>query len=146
MRRLTQVPGREDRLRHLEVLPAREAVHADWPEWVPDDVRGVRRDDLVAPRTGDALGGEGPPYVVRDPLRPVLVHRLAGGQHLEVAEPVLAPRDLREATYERLHRRQHVGTGGTHLGSLTNGDDSAGDEALEEKCWGHPAKPVGLVV
>ena len=37
--RLTGVPGREERLRHLEVLPAREAVHEDWPAWVPDDVR-----------------------------------------------------------------------------------------------------------
>jgi DEAD/DEAH box helicase domain-containing protein len=41
VRRLTGVPGREDRLRHLEVLPAREAVHEDWPAWVPDDVRGA---------------------------------------------------------------------------------------------------------
>ncbi len=41
VRRLTEVPGREDRLRHLEVLPAREAVHEDWPDWVPDDVRGA---------------------------------------------------------------------------------------------------------
>src|SRR3954470_12271430 len=31
--RLAGVPGREDRLRHLEVLPARPARHADWPEW-----------------------------------------------------------------------------------------------------------------
>ena len=41
VRRLVGVPGREDRLRHLEVLPAREAVHEDWPDWVPDDVRGA---------------------------------------------------------------------------------------------------------
>ena len=48
-------------------------------------VRGVGRDDLVAPRSGDALGGERTSYVVGHPRRPVLVHRLAGGQHLEVA-------------------------------------------------------------
>ena len=41
IRRLTGVPGREDRLRHLEELPPREAVHEDWPDWVPDDVRGA---------------------------------------------------------------------------------------------------------
>lgn len=47
--RLAGVPGREDRLRHLEVLPAREARHADWPAWAPADVvdafvaRGVAR-------------------------------------------------------------------------------------------------------
>ncbi|MCY7400354.1 MAG: DEAD/DEAH box helicase, partial [Nocardioides sp.] len=37
--RLTAVPGREDRLQHLEVLPPRAAVHEDWPQWVPHDVR-----------------------------------------------------------------------------------------------------------
>ena len=36
------VPGREDRLTHLEVLPARDGrVDADWPAWVPDDVRAA---------------------------------------------------------------------------------------------------------
>ena len=39
--RLTAAPGREDRLQHLEVLPARAAVHEDWPGWVPDDVRAA---------------------------------------------------------------------------------------------------------
>ncbi len=37
--RLSAVPGREDRLTHLEVLPARSAVEEEWPTWVPDDVR-----------------------------------------------------------------------------------------------------------
>ncbi|HEU4812229.1 MAG TPA: DEAD/DEAH box helicase [Nocardioides sp.] len=47
--RLSSVPGREGRLRHLEVLPPRVAVTADWPDWVGDDVctaftaRGVVR-------------------------------------------------------------------------------------------------------
>ena len=47
--RLAAVPGREDRLRHLEVLPARSARHADWPAWASPDVvaalgaRGVSR-------------------------------------------------------------------------------------------------------
>ena len=41
IRRLTGAPGREDRLQHLEVLPARAAVHEDWPEWVPADVRAA---------------------------------------------------------------------------------------------------------
>ena len=39
--RLSAVPGREDRLTHLEVLPARAAVEAAWPIWVPDDVRAA---------------------------------------------------------------------------------------------------------
>jgi DEAD/DEAH box helicase domain-containing protein len=37
--RLADRPGREDRLTHLRVLPAREAVTEDWPDWVPDAVR-----------------------------------------------------------------------------------------------------------
>ncbi len=37
--RLSAVPGREDRLTHLEVLPARAALEEEWPTWVPDDVR-----------------------------------------------------------------------------------------------------------
>ncbi|GEP39229.1 helicase [Nocardioides psychrotolerans] len=39
LRRLAAVPGREDRLTHLETLPPRAAVHAPWPTWVADDVR-----------------------------------------------------------------------------------------------------------
>ncbi|GAA4702088.1 DEAD/DEAH box helicase [Nocardioides conyzicola] len=47
--RLASVPGREDRLRHLEVLPPRVARATDWPAWVAPDViaalgsRGVDR-------------------------------------------------------------------------------------------------------
>ncbi|PVG82422.1 helicase [Nocardioides gansuensis] len=37
--RLAAVPGRQGRLRHLEVLPPRAAVPAEWPEWVAPDVR-----------------------------------------------------------------------------------------------------------
>jgi DEAD/DEAH box helicase domain-containing protein len=37
--RLAAVPGREERLTHLEVLPARPAVEVGWPRWVPDEVR-----------------------------------------------------------------------------------------------------------
>ncbi|GAB2871122.1 DEAD/DEAH box helicase [Nocardioides pacificus] len=39
--RLTAAPGRAERLTHLEVLPPRTARHADWPVWVPDDVRAA---------------------------------------------------------------------------------------------------------
>lgn len=47
--RLASVPGREDRLRHLEMLPPRAATYADWPAWAGADVvaafeaRGVER-------------------------------------------------------------------------------------------------------
>ena len=39
--RLAAVPGREDRLVHLEVLPRRGAELADWPDWVPDSIRAA---------------------------------------------------------------------------------------------------------
>ena len=39
--RLADLPGRGDRLTHLEVLPPRAAVHQDWPAWVRDDVRAA---------------------------------------------------------------------------------------------------------
>ena len=39
MERLAAGPGRHDRLTHLRVLPAREAVMADWPSWTPVAVR-----------------------------------------------------------------------------------------------------------
>ncbi len=47
--RLAAVPGREGRLTHLEVLPARDGACADWPRWARPDVvaafgaRGVTR-------------------------------------------------------------------------------------------------------
>ena len=39
--RLAGAPGREDGLTHLEVLEARAARHAPWPEWLHPDVRGA---------------------------------------------------------------------------------------------------------
>ena len=41
VRRLSAVPGREDRLTHVETLAPRAAVHADWPAWVAPDVRAA---------------------------------------------------------------------------------------------------------
>jgi DEAD/DEAH box helicase domain-containing protein len=39
--RLTNVPGREDRLTHLEVLPARDARTTSWPGWAHPAVVGA---------------------------------------------------------------------------------------------------------
>ena len=39
--RLAAVPGRQERLRHLELLPARPATHAPWPTWVDVGVRAA---------------------------------------------------------------------------------------------------------
>jgi DEAD/DEAH box helicase domain-containing protein len=39
MGRLSDAPGREDSLLHLEVMPPREAREASWPAWLGDPVR-----------------------------------------------------------------------------------------------------------
>ncbi|MCD4523389.1 DEAD/DEAH box helicase [Nocardioides sp. cx-173] len=39
LRRLAAGPGREGRLTHLETVPARPAIEAEWPGWVASDVR-----------------------------------------------------------------------------------------------------------
>jgi DEAD/DEAH box helicase domain-containing protein len=47
-RRLAQGPGREDSLRHLRVLPRRDARTADWPAWAhPDVVAAFHRRGVV---------------------------------------------------------------------------------------------------
>ncbi|WP_244242452.1 DEAD/DEAH box helicase [Nocardioides seonyuensis] len=57
--RLTAVPGREGRLQHLEVLPPRTATTADWPAWVPDDVRDAyRRAGVVQPWRHQVVAAE----------------------------------------------------------------------------------------
>ena len=41
LRRLAEVPGREGRLTHVEVVPARAAREAEWPGWVSPDLRAA---------------------------------------------------------------------------------------------------------
>lgn len=58
--RLSQVPGREDRMRHVRVLPAREQQTAPWPAWASPVVthaferRGVREPWLHQVVAADA--------------------------------------------------------------------------------------------
>jgi DEAD/DEAH box helicase domain-containing protein len=48
--RLTLAPGREDRLTHLEVLPARAGERAPWPRWAsPDLVDALRARGIAEP-------------------------------------------------------------------------------------------------
>jgi DEAD/DEAH box helicase domain-containing protein len=49
-RRLATGPGREDSLRHLRVLPRREATTTSWPAWAhPDVVDAFARRGVAAP-------------------------------------------------------------------------------------------------
>ncbi|PUA82828.1 helicase [Nocardioides currus] len=57
--RLTAVPGREGRLRHLEVVPPRPAVTAPWPDWVASDVRAAfERAGVATPWQHQAVAAE----------------------------------------------------------------------------------------
>ena len=94
--RLAAVPGREERLTHLEVLPARAAVEADWPEWVPDDVRVAfeargSADPVAAPGRGRRGGSRRPSR--GDGHR----HRLGQVAGLPAADPDSHPLDARPA-------------------------------------------------
>lgn len=57
--RLASVPGREGRLRHLEVLPPRAAVPADWPEWAaPEVVAALEARGVVRPWRHQVVAAE----------------------------------------------------------------------------------------
>ncbi len=52
LRRLVSAPGRDDRLTHVEVLPARPGRTGSWPRWVPPEVIGQLADrGITAPWT-----------------------------------------------------------------------------------------------
>ncbi|MGI8522052.1 MAG: DEAD/DEAH box helicase [Nocardioides sp.] len=56
---LADRPGRDGRLRHLEVLPAREARGADWPAWADADVvAALRRTGVTQPWRHQAVGAD----------------------------------------------------------------------------------------
>ena len=85
--RLTGVPGREDRLTHLEVLPAREAVVADWPGWVPDELRTAYAErGIEAPWRHQAAAAE----AAHAGHHVVLATGTASGKSLAYQLPTLA--------------------------------------------------------
>ncbi|SDC84057.1 DEAD/DEAH box helicase [Nocardioides lianchengensis] len=57
--RLAAVPGREDRLTHVEVLPARAGVRADWPEWAAAEVvEAFGRRGITSPWRHQAVAAD----------------------------------------------------------------------------------------
>lgn len=57
--RLAALPGREDRLTHLEVLPARDGIRAAWPAWAaPDVVAAFRGRGIDSPWQHQAVAAE----------------------------------------------------------------------------------------
>jgi DEAD/DEAH box helicase domain-containing protein len=99
--RLAAVPGREDRLTHVEVLPARAAVPVAWPAWVPDDVRAAYvAQGLLTPWRHQAEAAE----LAHAGRHVVVATGTASGKSLGYQLPALAairaargPRDQRGA-------------------------------------------------
>ncbi|HEU5456304.1 MAG TPA: DEAD/DEAH box helicase, partial [Nocardioides sp.] len=100
--RLAAGPGRADRLAHLEVLPPRAAVFADWPAWVPDDVRAAyTRSGVVQPWRHQAAAAD----AAHAGSHVVVATGTASGKSLAYQLPTLSairsargPRDERGAT------------------------------------------------
>ena len=85
---------------------------------------GVGGRDLVSPGPVHAATGVGRPDLVGDPVRPV---GPAGGprrQHLEVGQPLRAPRDVGEPGHEFGHGAPGPSGCWVHAGSLTNAADT----------------------
>jgi DEAD/DEAH box helicase domain-containing protein len=84
--RLAAVPGREDRLTHLEVLPPRAAVHADWPTWAaPDVVAALGRGGIDRPWQHQVVAAE----AAREGQHVVLATGTASGKSLAYLLPAL---------------------------------------------------------
>ncbi|MDO9486236.1 MAG: DEAD/DEAH box helicase [Actinomycetota bacterium] len=76
--------GREDRLRHVEVRAAREAVYADWPNWVTDEVRAAY-PDIAQPWRHQVEAAD----FAHDGLHVVLATGTASGKSLAYSLPML---------------------------------------------------------
>jgi DEAD/DEAH box helicase domain-containing protein len=92
--RLAAVPGREGRLTHLEELPARTAVHADWPAWAaPDVVAALSAAGIQRPWQHQVVAAE----AARAGQHVVLATGTASGKSLAYLLPALtAVRDQRD--------------------------------------------------
>ncbi|MDQ4055409.1 MAG: DEAD/DEAH box helicase [Actinomycetota bacterium] len=93
--RLAAVPGREGRLTHLEVLPPRTAVHADWPSWAaPDVVAALTHAGIDRPWQHQVVAAE----AARQGRHVVLATGTASGKSLAYLLPALtAVREGRDA-------------------------------------------------
>ena len=102
MDRLTSVPGRADRLTHLEVLPPRQAALTEWPGWVPVEVRSAYvRHGVDQPWRHQVAAAD----AAHAGTHVVLATGTASGKSLAYQLPTLAairgargPRDQRGAT------------------------------------------------
>ena len=91
---ITRAPGRTARLRHLERLPARDAVHAEWPRWLNGNLRAtLEARGIAQPWQHQAQAAEFA-HAGRDT---VIATSTASGKSLAYLMPALsaiaAPRD-----------------------------------------------------
>ncbi len=85
-RRLTAPPGREERLTHLEVLPARAGARAPWPTWVsPELVRALQARGVSQPWTHQVEAAD----AVRAGRHTVVSTGTASGKSLAYLLPAL---------------------------------------------------------
>ncbi|WP_239021678.1 DEAD/DEAH box helicase [Nocardioides jishulii] len=141
--RLAAVPGREERLRHLEVLPAREATVAPWPEWVDPTVRhAFEARGVTDPWLHQVLAAE----AVHAGDHVVLATGTASGKSLAYQVPVLSgilgargSRDERGATAlylsptKALAQDQLAGLTALRTGVRVTTHD--GDSSREQRDW-----------
>ena len=97
--RLVAVPGREDRLTHLEVLPPRAATYAEWPGWAAADVvAAFRAAGIDRPWQHQAIAAE----AAREGQHVVLATGTASGKSLAYLLPALtAIRESRDVLARR---------------------------------------------
>ncbi|MFC7496840.1 MULTISPECIES: DEAD/DEAH box helicase [unclassified Nocardioides] len=141
--RLASVPGRDERLRHLEVLPPRAATHADWPTWAsPDVVAAFRARGVEQPWRHQAVAAE----AAREGQHVVMSTGTASGKSLGYQLPALsAIRESRGARGQRgatvlylaptkaLAQDQLAGV--TALGLDVRATTHDGDSSREQRDW-----------
>ncbi len=141
--RLASVPGREDRLTHLEMLPARPARYADWPAWsAPQVVAGFAARGVTRPWSHQAAAAD----AAHSGTHVVLSTGTASGKSLAYQLPALTaieegrgPRGQRGATVlyvaptKALAQDQLTSLVG--LGPELRAGTYDGDSPLDQRDW-----------
>lgn len=140
---LAAVPGREGRLTHLEVLPSRAGVRADWPVWAdPDVVAAFRERGIESPWLHQAVAAD----AAHAGRHVVLATGTASGKSLAYQLPALSriragrgPRGQRGATVlyvaptKALAQDQLLSLGGLRLDVRVATHD--GDSSRDQRDW-----------
>ncbi|MDF1603633.1 DEAD/DEAH box helicase [Nocardioides sp. YIM 152315] len=141
--RLASVPGREDRLRHLEVLPPRAATYADWPGWAsPEVVAAFRARGLERPWRHQSIAAE----AAHEGRHVVMSTGTASGKSLGYQLPALSairdsrgPRGQRGASVLYLAPTKALAqdqlAGVTALGLDVRATTHDGDSSREQRDW-----------